>query len=469
MADKRRIAATSGRVLTGVVGVAVFLGAGLAVAQAEFPVLAVDAPRATVTPTASDQSRLCPGPLLLQGGDASSGSFAQPDMTSAASSAPQQRALLAPDNTTGDQFGAPTVLSVTGSEGDERPRIAAAQSQVADLDDLTGFAATACGEASADSWLVGGSTDVGRTTMLSLNNPSRADAVVDLSFFGETGAIEAPGAKGIIVPAGESRVLSVASFAPGVRTPVIRVQSSGGQVVAALQHSVTRGITPGGVELSLPTAPPSTNQVLPGVVIADSAPTAVGETYDDSIGALRIFVPGTEPAQVDISFLSEQGAEAPQPLNYSIEGGAVQEVNLNELPAGSYAVSISSDLPFVASARTTAVTGESSDFAWFGASAPLEDTIEIAVAPGEGARFHLVNPTGTDLAVVLTDRAGTVTQVAVPAGAAAAAAVPAGRAYTVSGVGGAHAQVSFDFAAGISAYAIQPTSPLATPVTVYPR
>ncbi|WP_411722073.1 DUF5719 family protein [Mycetocola sp.] len=469
MADKRRIAATSGRVLTGVLGAAVFLGVVIAVGQVQLPVVAVDAPKTTVTPTASDQFRLCPGPLLRQGGDASTGSFAQPAMSFAASSAPEQSALLAPDNVLGDRFGAPTVLSVTGGEGDERPQIGAAQSQAADLDDLTGFAATACGEVSADSWLVGGSTDVGRTTMLSLSNPNRADAVVDLSFFGETGAIEAPGAQGIIVPAGENRVLSVASFAPGVRTPVIRVQSSGGQVVAALQHSVTRGITPGGIELSLPTAAPSLNQVIPGVVLTDSAPVPDGEIYDDSIGALRLFVPGTEPAQVEISFLSEQGAEAPASLNYSIQGGVVQEVTLNELPAGSYSVSISSDKPLVASARTTAVAGESSDFAWFGASAALEDDIQLAVAPGEGATLHLSNPTSANLDVVLTDGGGTATQVAVPAGTAVQTTVRAGMAYSVSGVGGAYAQVSFTSAAGFSAYAIQPTNPLATPVIVYPR
>ncbi|HEV7848634.1 MAG TPA: DUF5719 family protein [Mycetocola sp.] len=468
MADKRRIAATSGRVLTGVLGTAIFLGAALAVGQGELPVLAAAAPQTTVTPEASDQFRLCPGPLLRQGTDASAASFDQPAMTFAASSAPEQRALLAPDNVIGDRFGAPTVLSVTGSEADERPQISAAQSQTADLDDLTGFAATACGEASAESWLVAGSTDVGRTTMLSLSNPSRADAVVDLSFFGETGAIQAPGAKGIIVPAGENRVLSVASFAPGVRTPVVQVQSAGGQVVAALQHSVTRGITPGGIELTLPTALPSRNQVLPGVVIDDTAPAPAGETYDDSISALRIFVPGSEQAQVNISFLSEQGSAA-QPLNYSIQPGAVQEINLNELPAGSYSVVISSDMPLVASSRTTAVAGESSDFAWFGASAPLDDTIGLAVAPGEGATLHLANPTGSDLDVALTDGGGTATSVTVPAGASVAAPVSAGMAYSLSGVGGAHAQVTFNSDRGISAYAIQPTNPLATPVTVYPR
>jgi hypothetical protein len=469
MADKRRIAATSGRLLTGVIGVAVFIGAGLILGQAELPVVAADAPKATVTPTASDQSRLCPGPLLRQDQTASAESFARSAVTLAADSSPEQTALVAPDNLAGDRFGLPTVLSVANVDGERGSLIAAAQSQSAGLDDLTGFAATACGEVSADSWLVGGSTDVGRTSMLSLSNPNRADAIVNLSFFGETGEIEAPGAKGIIIPAGENRVLSVASFAPSVRTPVIRVQSTGGQVFAVLQHSVTRGITPGGIELSAPTTPPSTDSVIPGVVIADSAPSPTGEIYDDSIAALRLFVPGTEPAQVDITFLSEQGTAAPSPLNYSIQGGVVQELSLNDFPAGSYSVSISSDVPLVAAARTTAVEGESSDFAWFGAAAPVEDSIRLAVAPGDGARLHLFNPASTALDVVLTDRTGRETQVTVPAGEAVAPAVRGGMTYAVSGAGGAHAQVSFESAAGISAYAIQPANPLATPVIVYPR
>ncbi|MET0933013.1 MAG: DUF5719 family protein [Mycetocola sp.] len=468
MAAKRRIVAT-GRVLTGVIGVAVFVGAGLAVGQTDLPVLAADAPQVTVTPTASDQSRLCPGPLLRQGVDATAGSFANAAVTLSAASAPEQAALIAPDNTSGDQFGVPVAVSTASADGEDSPLLAAAQSQSVASDDLTGLAATACGEVSADSWLVGGSTDVGRTTLLSLSNPTRTDAVIDLSFFSETGEIDAPGARGIVVPAGENRVQSLASFAPGVRAPVIRVQSSGGQVFAALQHSVTRGITPGGVEQSAPTSPPSTTQVLPGVVVAESAPVPNGDVYDDSISALRLFAPGTEATNIAISFASEQGAEAPLPLNYSIPTGVVNEITLTNLPAGSYTVSITSDLPLVAAARTTAVADESSDFAWFGSSAPLDENSRLAVAPGDGARLHLFNPTADALDVVLTDRSGTESRIAVPAGAAVAPAVVGGMAYSVSGAGGAHAQVSFEGADGFSAYAIQPANPLATPVTVYPR
>ncbi|MET4639053.1 DUF5719 family protein [Mycetocola sp. 2940] len=468
MADKRRIAAT-GRIVTGVVGIVVFVGVAVAVGQNDLPVLAADAPTLTVTPTASDQSRLCPGPLLRQGVDATAGSFATPALTVSANSATEQAPLVTPDNTSGDQFGLPTTVSAASADGEDSPLIAAAQSQYVASDDLTGFAATACGEVSADSWLVGGSTDVGRTTLLSLSNPTRTDAVVDLSFFGETGEIDAPGAKGIVVPAGENRLHSLASFAPGVRTPVIRVQSAGGQVFSALQHSVTRGITPGGIELSAPTTPPSTDQVIPGVVLAASAPVASGDVYDDSVGALRLFVPGTEAANVALSFVSEQGAEAPVPVDHSILPGVVNEITLPDLPAGSYTVSIASDLPLVAAARTTAVVGESSDFAWFGSSAPLDERSQLAVAPGDGARVHLFNPTSSPLEVVLTDGSGVETRVAVPAGGAVAPRVAGGMAYGVTGAGGAHAQVSFEGPRGFSAYAVQPPKPLATPVTVYPR
>lgn len=473
MADKRRIAATSGRVISGAVGIAVALGSVIAIGQLDLPVLAVEAPRTTVTPTASDQSRLCPGPLLRQGDDvASAGAaagFGQPGATIATDTPPEQTALTAPDNLTGDQFGLPTVVSVASEPGEGTPPIAVAQSQTASLDDLSGFAATACGEVSADSWLVGGSTDVGRTSLLSLNNPTRTDAVVDLAFFSETGEIDAPGALGIIVKAGEQRLFSLASFAPGVRTPVIRVQTTGGQVSAVLQQSIIRGITPGGVELSAATSPPATDQTIAGVVVPASAPTAVGETYDDSIGAVRVFVPGTETAQVTLTFVSEQGAENPPPLTYEFEGGVVSEVNLANLPTGSYSVEITSDLPLVAAARMTAGEGEATDFAWFAASAPLADETKIAVAPGQGPRLHLVNPTDDVAEVVLTDRGGAETSLEVAAGSAIAAKVRPNMAYSVSGAEGIHAQVTYEGAAGFSGYAIQPANPSASPVTVYPR
>lgn len=469
MADRRRVAATSGRVVTGVLGVALFAGAAFAVGQVELPVVAVDVPRTSVTPTASDQTRLCPGPLLRQEIDASSGSFGAPAVTLAAPEGSEQTALSAPDNISGDQFGLPTVVTSSSADGEDAPLVAAAQSQSADLDDLTGFAATACGEVSADSWLVAGSTDVGRTSLLSLSNPTRADAVIDLSFFGETGEIEAPGAGGIIVQAGESRVFSVASFAPSIRNPVIRVRTTGGQVYATLQHSVVRGITPGGVELSAPTAPPAITQVLPGVVIPGTAPTTIGETYDDSIGALRLLVPGADAARVVITFASESGGTVPEPLDYAIEAGVVNEIPLSNLAAGSYSISMSSDVPIVAAARTTAAAGDSGDFAWFVASAPIDADLSLAVAQGQGSRLHLFNPTDSAIDVTLTGPNGAETGVAVPAGDGVVTPVRGGAAYTVSGAEGVHAQISFEGAGGFSAYGIQPANPLATPVTVYPR
>ncbi|MET1051321.1 MAG: DUF5719 family protein [Mycetocola sp.] len=472
MADRRRIAVTSGRVISGVIGVAVALASVVAVGRLDLPVIAVDAPNAVVTPTASDQSRVCPGPLLRQGDDASSGgaaaAFGAAQSTIAADGDVQQTSLSAPDNVSGDQFGLPTLVSAASASDQTSPPLAVAQSQVAGLEDVTGFAATACPEASADSWLVGGSSDVGRTTVLSLSNPTRTDAVVDLTFYSETGEIDAPGARGIIVNAGEQRLFSLASFAPEARIPVVRVQTTGGQVAAVLQQSIIRGITPGGIELSSPTAPPATDQVISGVVVPSSSPEGDGENYDDSAAAVRLFVPGTDPAQVTLTFAAEQGDEAPLPISYEFEGGIVSELSLANLPSGSFGLSISSDVPVVAAARTTATADESVDFAWFGASGAVADETTIAVAPGQSPRLHLFNPTGSDAIVVLTDPAGKETSVTVPSDSAVARTVDA-TAYDVQGADGIHAQISYEGADGFSAYAIQPANPAASPVTVYPR
>ena len=73
------------------------------------------------------------------------------------------------------------------------PRIAGAQSQVVEARDFVGFAAAACAEPSGSIWLAGGSMAVGRTSILTLTNPTAVGALVTLTILGEKGAVEAPG------------------------------------------------------------------------------------------------------------------------------------------------------------------------------------------------------------------------------------------------------------------------------------
>ncbi|GGF01056.1 DUF5719 family protein [Mycetocola zhadangensis] len=472
MADKRRVAKTSGRLIAGIVGVGIAGASVFAVGTFELPRVTAAVPSAVVTPTAADQARVCAGPLVQLAGDGSSNasSFGAAELTVGSESEPTQTPLVAPNNLAGDAFGSPIVVSEpSATDATTAPLLAAAQSQSAALGDLSGFAASACAEPSAESWLVGGSTDVGRTSVLALTNPTRSDAIVDIAIFGEGGAVDAPGSQGIIVKAGEQKLLSLAAFAPNLITPVVHVTSRGGQVAAVIQHSVVRGLTPHGVEYVAPTAPAANEQFLSGIVIAPNAPVVSDEDYDDNNPALRMIAPGTEPADVTVSFTSEQGGESPQPLEFALEAGIATEISLRDLPVGSYTVEVSSTQPVVAGARTSVAVGESSDLAWFQASTALPEAVMVAVPAGETPVLHLANPERRALTVELEPSAGETITAKIPAGTSVALPVAGGASYQISGAEGAIAQLSVQSATGISAFAVQPANPSATPVTVYPR
>lgn len=473
MAARRTAAATSGRLIAGVVGVAIAGAAILAVGTLELPRVSAAVPSAVITPTAANQTRVCAGPLLQLAGDgtSSASSFGAAEFTvgSESGSEPTLTPIAAPNNFSGDAFGSPSVVSVpSATDADTAPLLAAAQSQSAALPDLSGFAAGTCSEASAESWLVGGSTDVGRTSVLALTNPTRSDAIVDLTIYGENGVVDAPGSQGVIVKGGEQKLLSLAAFAPNLISPIVHVESRGGQVAAVLQHSVVRGLTPNGVDYVAPTAPAANTQMLSGVVISATPPVVSDEDYDDNSPALRMIAPGTETASVTVNFTSDQGGSSPAPLEYDLESGVATEISLGSLPAGSYGVEIVSDQPVVVGARTAANVGEATDFAWFQASTALPDTAMIAVPAGDAPVLHVANPGTRELDIELASASGN-TSATVPAGSSVAIPVTGGTSYEVSGVKGAHAQLSIQTASGVSAFAVQPANPSATPVTVYPR
>ena len=228
--------------------VAVILVVGLV----PLPTVAIQPPSVEVEPQPADEVRVCAGAILRLGDetgqDAGTGvALGDPSVRSAAVGGTLRPGVLeATDAGTGGTSAAPAVFQLTPEPG---ATLAAAQSQVVDDEGFSGYAATACAEPSGSVWLVGGATTIGRTTLLTLANPTEVDATVSLSIFGENGAVTAPGMSGIHVAAGSQRVLSLAGFAPELLSPVVHVESRGGRVAAWLQQSITRILDPGGVEL----------------------------------------------------------------------------------------------------------------------------------------------------------------------------------------------------------------------------
>nr|WP_306422673.1 DUF5719 family protein [Paenarthrobacter aurescens] len=287
-----------------------------------------------------------------------------------------------------------TSPAVVGADplGNEQASLAANLSYSATDGDLRGLASAQCQPPGNDAWLLGANTAVGRTAVLNLSNASETPATVNLDLFGYKGQILAPGARGLLVAPGTTRSVNLAGLAPGESQLAVHVRSTGGPVAGTIQQSVLRGLAPGGVEYLSPGSGPSNLQVMSGIDIQDPAATkalASKSGFADAVPALQIAVPGSTDAVVQVSLYGANGErKIPSGGVVTVKGGSVATLNLEGIPAGTYTVSASSDVAFVASSRITrgAKAEEATDFAWSPSSARLGSQHLVAI-PRDGQRF----------------------------------------------------------------------------------
>lgn len=477
MTDRRGLARIGFRTAGGVVGVAVAVVAVAGATLLPLPDLAIGAPSQTVTPVPADQQRVCPGPLLELAADAGAATrpsaVGEPSFSTDSIGADVRSRSLKPDADTTSPDEAPLLASVTTPQGaTTSPLFAGAQSQNATAPDLAGLAAAACAEPSADTWLAAGSTSLGQTSLVLLSNPSEVDATVDLSIYTETGPVSAPGAASILVPAGSQKVVPLAGLAPSAAAPVVRVRTSGGEVVASLQQSYEVGIQPRGAELVGATGAPARQQVIPGVTLGsmaaiEAAQSAEGVGVDYPV--VRLLVPGDTDAQVTIGAVGEAGTAAGDSYATTVKAGTVAEVPLQRLKDGSYTVTVNSSVPVVAAVRTSVIGAKLRDFAWFSSAQDLQKDALAVMPTGGVAALHVANAGDSDRTVSIEPLSGGSTlTLAVPAEGGSHIRLPAG-SYRITGADGLRGSVSLTGDGMTSSFALAPPGPLAAPITVYPN
>ncbi|MEP6481852.1 MAG: DUF5719 family protein [Rhodoglobus sp.] len=476
----RGVAIVSARVFTGLVGIGIAAVVVVASALLPLPSITAKPPSTIVTPVPTAQQLVCPGSVLRladetgQGATTSSAIGRPTTNYSSSTKSIEAIPLEQSDASSGGTSSAPIVVSTPPDTTHPTQQIllSGAQSQSVNEDEFIGLAAADCGVANSDTWLAGGSTSVGRTTLLTLSNPTEVPATVNLELYGESGAITAPGTSGIIVPASGQRVLSLAGFAPDVVSPVVHVTSTGGQVVANLQEAIVRGLQPGGVDIVESTTGPSLVTVIPGMLVANS--TAVqallsgGTDFNDLRPTLRLFAPGTGSVTTTISVIPEDGAASGRSFTYDIEAGRVVDVPFSDLADGNYTVTVSSPVPIIAAVRvSTAVADGPTDFAWLSAASALHDHAQLTVASGPTPTLHLANTSKSAAAISLIAADGTTRAIGVPAASAAVVAVEPGETYEVTGFDTIFAAVTLIDGGTLARYSIHPPGAGSTPVTVF--
>lgn len=467
----------SGRVVIGAVAVAVLGAVVAAAALVPLPSIRSSAPSTIVSPAPAAQQVVCPGGLLRlsnsQGKGASqASSLGSATVSSSATAGGVDRtALKSSDAETGGSAAAPQILGTPPSaSGAKRSLLSGAQSEAISTSEFSGLAASACTSATGDAWLVGGSTATGRTTLIMLANPSEVPATVSLQIFGEDGQVSAPGTTGIVVAAGGQRVISLAGFAPGLVSPVVHVHSRGGQVVANLQQSTTRGLEPGGIDVIGPQTSATKRAVIPGLQVTGTATlqSRLGQDgFSDLETVVRVYVPGTSEVTAKVTVTPEaQGTATPNGKGTAfvatLEPGKVTDLPVDLSTDGGYSVVVDASKPVIAGVRVSTagsdVVAKSTDFAWLGAAPLLRADALVPVAGGIAPIIHLQNPGNQSVVVTLTavDGGASDLTATVRPGASALLPAAAGVVYRLSAPTPVYASVSGTTDGGVAGYSVYP-------------
>lgn len=336
----------------------VVAGALAAAVVGQLPAFGVADQTQRATPSSAPQSLVCPGPAIAVGADPAD---------AAALTATGVPVRVA--GTVGGTKPKTTVLKKGEVSGGAGPRalsapaastagaIAAAQVEQVAVGDAAGLVATSCTVPQSDVWFAAGATTTGRTTVLTLSNPSSVPAEVTVHVWSEDGPVDTASFGALVVPAKGRTAVSLAGVAPSAGGTVVRVTSTGGRVGAALEQRTVRGLESGGVDLTGPTAVPALTHVVPGVRVAGAAAVASAQRAADSADlqtVVRVLVPGRRATDVSITATPDAGGQ-PIVLGRNVAGGVVTDFPVTGLTDGTYTVRVTAGQPMVTGVRTSVV------------------------------------------------------------------------------------------------------------------
>nr|WP_240643886.1 DUF5719 family protein [Antribacter gilvus] len=226
--------------------------------------------------------------------------------------------------------------------------VAGVSASVTTAGDLRGLAAGACAAPGIDHWLVGGSTEVGSSARLVLQNPGWTAAKVRLRAWGPSGPVALGGQAALVVPPGGQAEALLEGLAPEQRRLALHVAATGGRVTAYVQHHSIEGIVPAGTDLVTPGAAPAEAVAVAGLVSA-------GERADDPRAPrLRVLAPGDAPGTAHVTVYGKDGPVRLRGAeDVALEPGQVTEVPLGGLPKGTYTVTVDATVPVVAGGTFT--------------------------------------------------------------------------------------------------------------------
>ena len=379
-------------------------------------------PTVVVQPAAVDSGFVCAGSLREQtdaSGASAGASLGSVSLTVAGNAVAADLSgtdlgqSTASDDVAGFSLDAVTDSLVLTSPANQTLAAGVTAAQVS-TESAAGTVATACAAPSSDSWLVGGETTTGKTTLLRLVNATSSTAAVTVTpvtseGFGTDTVVSVPGQSEVSVP--------LSALAPDATALAVHLSSTGAPVSAFLQETSVDGLTASGADVWGAGDSLATQTVIPGISV--------------SSGAMTVDVVTDADAQVRVTAQSATGGSGAT-TEVQATGDSVTQVELSGLSDDLYVVTITSSANLVAAAQVESQTDGETDYAWL-SSAPLSEATTSFAVPslGEDATATVTMYASESGTVTFTGPDGSQTQVSVTEGTATTFAVDPG-AYELS-------------------------------------
>ena len=228
-----------------------------------------------------------------------------------------------------------------------------------------------CSVSNGEQWFVGGSGALTSKSILSIVNSGFSESAVEIEVYTSTGVLEA---KQVAISPNSTKSVSLDTLAPGEDSLVIAVKTKSGRVSSFLFDERKKGLRSLGADYVAAVSAPKKILTIPAISDLQGKAAVAGST---STHVLRLLVPGTIDANIEVAINSNDGNFVPVGLSdLKVKSQKVVNIPLTFAPAKqAFSIIIKSDQPILGSVLSSYTVGKSAEIAWATAAENLDKLI----------------------------------------------------------------------------------------------
>lgn len=217
-----------------------------------------------------------------------------------------------------------------------------------------------CSVSTGEQWFVGGSGALTSKSILSIVNSGFSESAVEVEIYTPTGPIEI---NSVVISSNSTKNISIDTLAPGEDSLVIAVKTKSGRVSSFVFDERKRGLRSLGADFVAPVNAPTKLLTIPAI---SGLRGKMATNANSSTHSLRLMVPGTIDANVEVAINSNDGNFVPVGLGeLAVKSQRVLNIPLTFAPEKqAFSIIVKSDQPILGSVLSTYAIGRSGEIAW---------------------------------------------------------------------------------------------------------